>query len=114
MPSFANADTSFLNQTGGQPVRVVAPATGATVTMRAGERMLCLNHAADIAALTILLPAVDLGERVEILARQVVTTLTLKDSRGTTITGAPTTAAADGTLIAMRFVSTAIGWVPWK
>lgn len=112
MPSFANPDGSFLNESGGSPVRVAVPATGDTITMR-GERALYVNHAADIAALTIMFPSVEPGEKVEIWFVQAVTALTIKDASGNAVTGAPT-AATDGLFIVWRFINKTIGWKTWK
>jgi phytoene dehydrogenase-like protein len=111
MPSFANADRSFFGQAGGLPARVVAPLTGTTITLRT-HRVLVVNPAGTIAALTIKLPAAQPGEKVEILFRQTVTALTVQDSRGTTVTGLG--ASTIGTLMVARYVSKTLGWLAWK
>ena len=113
MPSFASSDGTFFAMGSGGPVRVVVPATGNTVKMQSSERAVCFNHAADIAALTVLLPTVTPGEKIELLFRQAVTSLTIHDALDDVITGAPST-AVDGALVIMRYVSKAIGWVVWK
>lgn len=70
-------------------------ATGFTVTVSAADRWLILTPTAGFAAGTIVLPAVRSSQqRVRVNCTQSVTALTVSGA-GTTVTGAPTTLAAN-------------------
>ena len=77
-------------------------ATGTTVTLRDDAELVKLDHAATIAALTILMPAAPIdGSTLTLAFKSAVTTLTLTATVGHTIQG--TLAAA-----------TAAGFATWK
>jgi hypothetical protein len=119
--SFANPNGGFQSESSGGRVTVVAPLTGATVTMQAADEALYLDLAGTIAALTIvLLKAPYAGQIVEIGYNHTVSALTLHDGFGNAITGAPTSLTAGGGAVVMRYIGppplsyTAVGWVVWK
>lgn len=86
------------------------PVTTDTITMVAGEKLLFVNPAGTIAALTIKLPPSPVaGQIVEIGFGQIVTTLTLQDSAAGAIA---TTAGAVGVAQQYRFIGAA--WVKWR
>jgi len=94
------------------PVNIVAPASGATLTL-ADLRPLYVNNPAVLAALTIRLPAGALsGHLVEIGFANPVTALTIQDSAGVTVPGGPTNAYGPGAALAFRHIGS--GWVYWK
>jgi hypothetical protein len=71
-------------------------ATGFSVTVAAGNTWLVLTPVAGYAAGTIVLPTSRTNkQRVQVNCTQSVTTLTVSGA-GTTVTGAPTTLAANG------------------
>lgn len=73
---------------------VSVPATGATITLTTDSSVLCLNHTATIATLTINFPSSPSdGHCISICSRSIVTTLTLGNG---TFRGAITTIAAGG------------------
>lgn len=114
MPDFQNPDGSAFMQSGGQPITVVAPASGATVAMKMTQRRLYIANSATLAALTVLLPKkVPGGNNIEIACQSAITALTIHDGFGNAITGAPTAGAA-GAAIVMTYVNKAVGWVKWK
>ena len=112
MPSFANPNTSFFNETYGGPVMLVEdPPVGSVIRMGFGDRLVFVN-AAMLASLTIRLPpGVEMGEMVEIGFETGVADLTLLDAEGDTIASAPNAAVGPGAAIHMRFVSREYGWV---
>lgn len=113
MPGFQNPDGSQFNEQD-VPVRVVAPATGATVTMKNTDTDLCINPAGTIATLTVKLPTKpEPGRKVDVFSTQTVTALTLQDGFAGAISGSPTTIAAGGAF-QMRYVSKALGWKKWR
>ena len=70
-------------------------ATGFSVTLTKADTWLVLTPVAGYAAGTIVLPAVrTAGQRVQVNSTQAVTALTVSGN-GTTVTGAPTTLAAN-------------------
>ena len=94
-------------------ILVVAPASGGTVTMPAGEKYLYINTAA-LAALTILLPPVAGGTyTVEIAPAAPITALSIRDAASNPVLGAPTSGFGPGAAIVMRFIDT-VGWRYWK
>lgn len=79
--------------------QIVAPATGATVTIAATEQILILNHAATIAALTVVFPeAPKDGNTIEIFSRSIVTALTITSAKAIATGHTVTTIAAAGNL----------------
>jgi len=95
MTSYANPDGSFFNEVAGLPLRVVAPDTGATVTMKAADRALFVNNETTLAELTIKLPrGLSPREKVVVFARSSITALTVQDGAGAAVSGAPAAAAA--------------------
>ena len=96
-------------------VDVVTPATGGTVVLT-DFRAVFVNTAA-LAALTIRLPpgpAPDPtpGAPLEISFNAPVDTLTVLNSAGGAVVGAPTSAYGPGAAITFRYIGT--GWVYWK
>lgn len=84
-------------------------ATGFSVAIAAGDTWLILQPAAGYAAGTITLPAnpSDL-QRVQVNCTQAVTTLTVAGN-GKTVTGAPTTLAANA-FFTMQYDATTAAW----
>ena len=110
MPSFLNPSGSFMAESGGTPIRVVAPSTGDTVSMAARDRVLYVNNSGTLAELTVQLPrGVDARERVEIVARSAITALTVNDGYGVAISTAPSAAAARA-IYQFVMVTKALGW----
>jgi hypothetical protein len=95
----------------GQPAHVIAPASGATVTLSLVEPVY-VNNPAVLASLTLRLPPAVLGDLVEIGFANPVTALTLQTNPGAPIPGAPTSAYGPGAAIQMRFDTP--GWIYWK
>lgn len=118
MSSFQNADGSFFRESGGQPVVVAEPASASTYAMTSTTRVLYIANAATLASLTIKLPpGVRNGDRVEIGFESAVTALTVQDSFGAAITGAPTAGAANAAVVMIYVKSAQYGvatWVHWK
>lgn len=85
-----------LSVPGALTTQYAAPsATGFSVTLAKADTWLLLTPAAGYAAGTIVLPATKTaGQRVQVNCTQAVTTLTVSGN-GTTVTGAPTTLAAN-------------------
>jgi hypothetical protein len=76
------------------PPTVSVPTTGSTITLTTASNVLCLNHSATIATLTINFPSSPSdGHCISICSRAAVTTLTLGNG---TFRGAITTIAAGG------------------
>lgn len=91
-------------------VRTVIPLTGDTITMLSTDRLLFVNPAGTIAALTVKLPpSPTAGEIVELSFGQVVTALTVQDAAAGAVAS---TAGAIGVAIQYRFVGGA--WVKWR
>ncbi len=111
--SFINASGTFENETGGSPVTVMVPVTGATIAMNSSQRDLYVAPAGTIAALTIKLPQVASGSKVDILCTAIVTALGIQDRLGNVVAGAPTAATA-GMALTMRYINRTIGWVKWR
>jgi len=93
------------------PANVLAPVSGAVVTL-ATVAPVYVNNPALLAALTLKLPPAVIGQSMEIGFRNPITVLTLQDSAGAPISGAPTSAYGPGAAIEMRF--DAPGWIYWK
>jgi hypothetical protein len=92
------------------PVVIATPLTGATITTAAADRVLYVNPAGTIAALTLLLPpAPSAGQTFQLSFSQIVTALTVQDGAGNAV---QSTAGAVSTGIEYRFVSGA--WVRWR
>lgn len=84
-------------------------ATGFSVTVSQGNTRLHLTPVAGYAAGTIVLPAVKTnGQRVQVNCTQSVTTLTVSGA-GSTVTGAPTTLAANA-FFTMQWDGTLAAW----
>jgi hypothetical protein len=84
-------------------------ATGFTVTVAQGNTRLHLTPVAGYAAGTIVLPAVKTnGQIVKVNSTQAVTTLTVSGA-GSTVTGAPTTLAANA-FFEMTWDATLAAW----
>jgi hypothetical protein len=115
VPSFANPNTSFFNETYGGPVMLVEdPSSGSVITMGFGDRLVFVN-AAMLAALTIRLPlGVEPGEMVELGFETGCAALTLLDADGDPIASAPVAAVGPGAAIHMRYVSRDYGWLWWN
>lgn len=89
---------------------VVAPLTGATVALTYPQRVLYVNPAGTIAALTVRLPPnANNGAVVQIGFAQIVTALTVQAADGTAV---QSTAGAIGVAAEYRYMSTA--WVRWR
>ena len=113
-PTFSNPDGSFFSESQAQPVRVVAPLTGATVTMTYKDNDLYINAAGTIATLTVLMTkSPDDGFDCDIYTKNTVTTITIKDGLGNAISTAPTTLTA-GTAVVMRYINKSVGWIKWR
>jgi hypothetical protein len=113
MPSFMNRNGSFFDYDGNASTRVVAPLTGTTVAMTGQDDDLYINPAGTLAALTVTMPAGPMpGDVHDLHFTQIITALAVKDSAGTTITTAPTSAAV-GDTVTLRYVQT-VGWVKWR
>jgi hypothetical protein len=109
MPSFLQQTSSFFPPGGVAPA-VLAPATGATVTLSKGQSTVFLNTGA-IAALTVKMPpSPSAGQVVNLIPNAVITTLTLQTAAGGAIAGAPTTTVAF-TEISMRYLNGLWVWV---
>jgi hypothetical protein len=93
------------------PANIIAPASGATVTL-SDVRPVYVNNPAVLASLTLRLPPAVLGDVVEIGFKSPVTALTLQSNPGAAIPGAPTSAYGPGAAIQMRFDT--LGWIYWK
>lgn len=113
-PSFANQDGTFFSESAVYPVRVVAPLTGTTVSMRWQDNDLFVNAAGTLATLTIAMERKpDDGFQCDISTKNTITALTITDGFGNTVGGAPTSLAA-GSSVLMRFVNKAVGWQKWR
>ena len=119
MASFNNPDGSFLNEVFAGPIDTQVSASGATIAMAAADRTLFINNSGTVyTTLTVKLPGgVETGDIVQIGAADTISTLTVEDFFGNSITGAPTSLAA-GAAVMMRYVNTKVGtaikWVKWK
>lgn len=99
-----------LTFTAAKPVQQFAvPTTGQTVTVATGDSWLIITPAGTLATLTISLPTdrTD-GEYVLINTTQTLTALTISGA-GTTVSGAPTTLAANA-FLRMRYTATLNSW----
>jgi len=95
------------------PVRVEHPASGATIVMQGGERVLYVATG-PLAALTVRLPPnVAAGDLVEISFVASVADLMIRDSDGASLAGTPTTAYGPGAGLHFRYVDATVGWVYW-
>ena len=84
-------------------------ATGFSVTVTKADAWLVLTPLATYAAGTIIMPAVrTAGQRVQVNSTQIVTSLTV-NGNGTTVTGAPTTLAANG-FFTLSYDATLSAW----
>lgn len=84
-------------------------ATGFAVTVANGDAWLILTPTAGFAAGTIVLPTNrTAGQRVQVICTQSVAALTV-DGAGTTVTGAPTTLAANA-FFTMAFDAVLAAW----
>jgi len=90
---------------------VIAPASGATVTLT-DTRPVYVNNPAILASLTLRLPVVTLGTPWVVSFAHPVTVLTLQDNAGGAIPTAPASAYGPGAAIELRFE--APGWIYWK
>lgn len=92
------------------PPKVVAPSTGATVTLAFKDDDLYVNKDTTLDALTVKLPAAPaLGETVRITSKSAITALTVKTGAGASISGSPSALVAGGTVV-MRWISRTLGW----
>lgn len=89
---------------------IITPISGSTVTLT-DLRPVYVNTN-ELAALTIRLPVVVLGQVIEIGFKSPVTVLTILTNAGIAIPGAPVNAFGPGSAIQMRFET--LGWVYWK
>ena len=92
---------------------VVAPLTGATITLLNAQRVLYVNPAGTIAALTVRLPSmVNPGGVVQIGFGQIVTALTIQGSDGSAVVS---TAGAISQAHEYRWLGlTPNSWVRWR
>ncbi len=111
--SYQNPSGSFKNEAHGGPVTVVNPASGATIRLQANQVDLYVINGAALAALTVLLPQVQYGQKVEIGSQSAITALTIQDRMGNAIATAPTAGTA-GQSVTMRYLGAGNGWVRWK
>lgn len=105
--SWLQANLTF---TAAKPVSQFAvPLTGTTVTVATGDTWLLITPAGTLAALTVALPTdrTD-GQIVRVTSSQILTSLTVSGA-GTTVTGAPTTLAANG-FFTMAYNGTLNAW----
>lgn len=93
-------------------VETVVPASGVTVAME-GD-LLYVKNAAELAALTIRLPAGPMpGQLAEVGFAHPVTVLSIGDAAGSAVAGAPADAYGPGNALQFRYIGT-VGWVFWK
>jgi hypothetical protein len=113
--SFSNRDGTFFKEAGLDNILVASPSTGSTVAMPSNQLYYYVNNSGTLAALTVKLPPnPQPGDRFEICAKSAITSLTLQDSGGNAITGAPSSAAA-GTASTLRYLGGAVAaWVKWR
>ncbi len=111
--SFQNPSGSFRNEAHGGPVTVITPVTGAVIKMAANQVDLYVANAAALAALTVQLPQVLFGTKVELSFQSAVTALTVVDRFGNAIPNSPTAGVAQ-TAIVMRYLGRSTGWVRWR
>lgn len=108
----------FRDDIAAAPVNVVAPLTGTTVAMAQTDRLLYVNPAGTLAALTIKLPeSPHQSERVEIGFSHIITALTIEDALGNAVTGAASAGAvgvAQVYLYVKPNLATTGVWVLWK
>lgn len=102
---------TYIGDGTGAPLRIESPSTGATITLLATQRLLYIASG-PLDALTIRLPP-DPSDRilVELGFSTPITTLTVQDSAGTSVVGAPSSAFGPGAAIQFRWPNT---WVYWK
>lgn len=114
MPTYQNPDGSFFCETFGGPITLVAdPADASVVKMDVTSRSLFVN-ASLMPSLTVWLPPVEPGEKVELCFETGVTALLICDSVGAIVTSAPTSSSGPGASIIMRFISRDYGWFFWS
>jgi hypothetical protein len=110
MPSFLQQTGTFFSP-GGVAPSVLAPATGTTVTLSKGQTTVYLSNGATLAALTVKLPPNPIpGQVVNLIPTGAITTLTVQNSAGTAVAGAPTAGVAN-TEISMRYINGVWNWV---
>jgi hypothetical protein len=89
---------------------VVAPLTGTTISLLFAQRVVFINPAGTIAALTLRLPpSITPGAVVAVGFGQIVTALTVQDATGVAV---QSTAGAIGVAAEYRYLTT--GWVRWQ
>jgi len=97
---------------GSAPVQVATPASGASVVLSVAGSVF-VNTAA-LAALDIWMPPVAGPAGVEICFLNPVGSLSVRDSGGTLLPMAPTSAYGPGAALQFRYVNGIVGWVYWK
>lgn len=78
---------------GAGPTQYSVPLTGASITVAAGTRQVIVEPAGTIAALTLVMPAatgLTEGQRFGFCSSQIITTLTITDGSGATMSTKPT------------------------
>jgi hypothetical protein len=91
-------------------INVQSPLTGTTIALGTDDRLLYVNPAGTIAALTVkLTPNPQPYQICELSFGQIVTALTVQDWHGSAVA---TTAGAIGVAIQYRFINGA--WVKWR
>jgi hypothetical protein len=116
--SYANLDGSYLSEAAGAPPKVLAPASGSTVTLGYGDIRLYIDNGAVLATLTLKLPAISYpGQSCEVIARSGVTALTVQSSTGGATVNPPTALTANVSVlfVALRQVNTSTPvWTRWR
>lgn len=92
------------------PYRLEAPTTGATIALGASDRILILNPAAAIAALTVTMAAGVDKRQVRIASRQRIDALTINGFGGDSVDWAVNEMPAQGA-ITLQFVDSISTWV---
>lgn len=96
LPQTVKIPISRLGATG---LQQSTPLTGFSITVAPTTNIVQITPAGTLATGTIVFPGGPAnGQRIRIFSSQVITTLTLTPSAGTTITGAVTTLAANGSV----------------
>lgn len=112
--SFEGRNGTFMSPDSGNGVVVAVPLTGATITTSAGSAInrLLIAPAGTIATLTVKFPPnPGIGDFMDLGFVQIVTTLALQNSAGTTI-AAGATAGAVG--VAQTYVFDGTIWRKWR
>jgi len=110
MPSFLQTGNSFFPPQS-MPPTVYQAISGTTIPLASGVTRVYLTPAGTLATLTIKLPPGPRpGQDVSILSTQVVTALTVQNSAGVAVAGAPTSLAIN-TEVLMRYTGTVWVWV---